>query len=383
MAQVQTPPPAPTVAAPVPETREFVTARTRITAAPGAKKATGFEVELTDFSGKFEFEVAPNPLIPGAPFRVRIFLKNDAKNDAKLDSLAVRITRNGDVANPQVRISEDDVKVGQRPMVAEIPGTWVAGTTRLGDGYRSDVEKRRAVPLQPHHEAALRGPSHVGELPFGQTRTSMSLTTRLRNAFIGGLVVLVPIVITVKALWWLFSYLDGLAHPFANLLLGRDIQGLGFVITLATILLAGLLFSAGPLKRLLDGAGAILDAVPVVGSVYGTTKKVLSGFGGPESKDAFQRFVLARLPGRTTPGFVTGSFKLTLRDGVTHDVLTVYVPTNHLYVGDVVILPGRTWWKRTFRSKMASASCYRRAPRSRSASRSAEASLRTGPGRSQ
>lgn len=167
----------------------------------------------------------------------------------------------------------------------------------------------------------------------------MSLTTRLRNAFIGGLVVLVPIVITVKALWWLFSYLDGLAHPLSILLLGRDIQGLGFLITVAAILLAGLLFSAGPLKRVLDGADALLDVVPLVGSVYGTTKKVLSGFGGPQSKDAFQRFVFARLPGRTTPGFVTGSFKLTLRDGITHDVLTVYVPTNHLYVGDIVILP--------------------------------------------
>ncbi|MBP9947442.1 MAG: DUF502 domain-containing protein [Vicinamibacteria bacterium] len=167
----------------------------------------------------------------------------------------------------------------------------------------------------------------------------MSVTTRLRNTFIGGLVVLVPIVITIKALWWLFSYLDGLAHPLANLLLGRDIAGLGFVITLVTVFLAGLLFSAGPLKRLLDGADSLLDVVPLVGSVYGTTKKVLSGFGGPQSKDAFQRFVFARLPGRTTPGFVTGSFKLTLRDGLTHEVLTVYIPTNHLYVGDVVVLP--------------------------------------------
>jgi len=167
----------------------------------------------------------------------------------------------------------------------------------------------------------------------------MSLTARLRNAFIGGLVVLVPIVITVKALWWLFSYLDGLAHPLANLMLGRDIPGLGFLITIGTIFLAGLLFSAGPMKRLLDGAESILDVVPVVGSVYGTTKKVLSGFGGPQSKDAFQRFVFARLPGRTTPGFVTGSFKLNLKDGGSHEVVTVYVPTNHLYVGDVVILP--------------------------------------------
>jgi uncharacterized membrane protein len=167
----------------------------------------------------------------------------------------------------------------------------------------------------------------------------MSVATRVRNTFIGGLVVLVPIVITVKALWWLFSYLDGLAHPLANLLLGRDIAGLGFLITVLAIFLAGLLFSAGPLRKVLDGADALLDVVPLVGSVYGTTKKVLSGFGGPQSKEAFQRFVFARLPGRTTPGFVTGSFKLTLRDGVTHDVLAVYVPTNHLYVGDVVILP--------------------------------------------
>jgi uncharacterized membrane protein len=167
----------------------------------------------------------------------------------------------------------------------------------------------------------------------------MTVAARLRNTFIGGLVVLVPIVITIKALWWLFSYLDGLAHPLANLLFGRDIAGLGFLITLLTVFLAGLLFSAGPLKKVLDGADALLDVVPLVGSVYGTTKKVLSGFGGPQSKDAFQRFVFARLPGRTTPGFVTGSFKLTLRDGITHDVLAVYVPTNHLYVGDVVILP--------------------------------------------
>lgn len=165
------------------------------------------------------------------------------------------------------------------------------------------------------------------------------MTSRIRNTFVGGLLVLVPIVITVKSLWWLFSYLDGLAHPLSNLLLGRDIPGLGFLITIGTILAAGLLFSVGPVRRLLDGAESVLEFVPLVGSVYGTTKKVLSGFGGPQSKDAFQRFVFARLPGRTTPGFVTGSFKLALRDGVTHDVLTVYVPTNHLYVGDVVVLP--------------------------------------------
>ena len=74
-------------------------------------------------------------------------------------------------------------------------------------------------------------------------------------------------------------------------------------------------------------------------AVYGISKKVLSGIGGPGSEHAFQRFVFARLPGRTTPGFLTGTFTLRFADGREHEVCTVYVPTNHLYVGDVVVLP--------------------------------------------
>jgi uncharacterized membrane protein len=166
-----------------------------------------------------------------------------------------------------------------------------------------------------------------------------SLSRRLRKLFLGGLVVLVPIVLTANALVWLFRFVDGLAGPFWEALLGRAVPGAGFVTTVAVVFLAGLLFSFGPLKRLLDGLEQVVDAVPVVGLVYGTTKKVLSGIGGPGAENAFQRFVLARLPGRTTPGFLTGTFTLRRRDGSVHEVCTVYVPTNHLYVGDVVVLP--------------------------------------------
>ena len=164
-----------------------------------------------------------------------------------------------------------------------------------------------------------------------------SFSGRLRNVFLAGLIVIVPIAFTVNALIWMFRFLDGLAQPLAQAALGRTIPGVGAVITVAVVLLAGLLFSAGPLNRLLASAEQVLDAVPLVGVVYGTAKQVLSGIGGPGSKHAFQRFVFARLPGRTTPGFVTGSFTLRFADGREHEVCTVYVPTNHLYVGDVVL----------------------------------------------
>jgi uncharacterized membrane protein len=166
-----------------------------------------------------------------------------------------------------------------------------------------------------------------------------TFSRQLRKLFLGGLVVLVPIVLTANALLWLFRFVDGLAGPFWEAVLGRPVPGIGFATTLAVVLLAGLLFSFGPLKRLLDSVEQLLDAVPVVGLVYGTTKKVLSGLGGAGAENAFQRFVLARLPGRTTPGFLTGTFTLRRKDGSEQELCTVYVPTNHLYVGDVVVLP--------------------------------------------
>jgi uncharacterized membrane protein len=165
------------------------------------------------------------------------------------------------------------------------------------------------------------------------------LSRALRNTFIAGLVILIPIVLTAKGLWWLFAYVDGLASPLAIRMVGRPIPGIGFVTTVAIVFLTGLLLSRGPLRRLLDGFEELLDAVPFVGTVYGTTKKVLAGFGKPESQSVFQRFVLARLAGRTTPGFVTGTFTLKRRDQTVESFCTVYIPTNHLYVGDVVVLP--------------------------------------------
>jgi len=166
------------------------------------------------------------------------------------------------------------------------------------------------------------------------------LTVRLRNKFIAGLVILVPIVITVNVLWWLFTFVDGFAQPIFVRIVGRAIPGIGFIITIAIVFLAGVLFSAGPLQKLLHGLEGLVDTVPVVGAVYGTIKKVLAGFGDPEQRSAFQRFVLARLPGRTNPGFVTNTFTLRRTDNTMYSLCSVYVPTERLYVGDVVILAG-------------------------------------------
>jgi len=161
----------------------------------------------------------------------------------------------------------------------------------------------------------------------------------VRNKFIAGLIILIPIVITAKTLWWLFSYVDGHARPVTRTLAGREIPGTGFALTVAVVLVTGLLFSSGPLRRLLDGLVEVLESVPVVGTVYGTIRKVLSGFGSPESRRAFQRFVLVRRGGTLSPGFLTGSFTLSRSNGATQIYQIVFVPTNHLYLGNIVVVP--------------------------------------------
>ena len=160
-----------------------------------------------------------------------------------------------------------------------------------------------------------------------------------RNKLVAGLVILVPAVITIQALWWLFVFVEDYSKPLAERLVEHEIPGIGFISTVIIVFLTGLLFSAGPLRRILDGLEDVIEHIPLVGVVYGTLRKVFAGFGGLPSSGAFKRFVLARLPGRTTPGFLTGSFTLKGEDGTERALCTVYVPTNHLYVGDVVVLP--------------------------------------------
>jgi uncharacterized membrane protein len=170
-------------------------------------------------------------------------------------------------------------------------------------------------------------------------RKPIGLLRGIRNKFVAGLIILVPILITAQALRWLFVFVDDFARPLARTLVDREIPGIGFITTVIVVLAAGLLFSAGPLKWLLDSLEEVIEYIPLVGVVYGTIKKVFEGFGTLRSRGAFKRFVLARMPGRTAPGFLTGTFTLERSDGTNQTLCTVYIPTNHLYVGDVVVLP--------------------------------------------
>jgi uncharacterized membrane protein len=158
----------------------------------------------------------------------------------------------------------------------------------------------------------------------------------LRRRFLTGFFVTVPLFISVAALVWIFGIVDGLTTPFYDQLLGRRIPGLGTLTTAFAILLVGVVATNVIGKRLLQRAEGVLLRVPVFRTIYAPVRQLVIAFS-PDNESGFKRVVLIEDVKRGySLGFLTKEFRIE-RDGVSQALLAVYVPTNHLYLGDIVI----------------------------------------------
>jgi uncharacterized membrane protein len=160
----------------------------------------------------------------------------------------------------------------------------------------------------------------------------------IRRSFLAGFFVTVPLIISVAALVWIFNVIDGFMGPIYFRWLQREVPGLGIVTTAALVLLVGVLATNVIGKRVVHRAEASLQRVPVFGTIYGPVKQLLAAFS-PDNEGGFKRVVLAEDPnGRLVLGFLTREFTADRGRGLERHV-AVFVPTNHLYLGDVMIFP--------------------------------------------
>lgn len=160
----------------------------------------------------------------------------------------------------------------------------------------------------------------------------------LRRSFLTGFFVTVPLVVSVVALVWTFRFVDGLTGEFFASLLGREIPGLGLVTTAAILLLVGAIASNVIGRRLVQRAEYWLGKVPVFRTVYAPVKQLIVAFS-PDNEFGFKRVVLIDdQTGGFVLGFLTREFTLARAEG-GESLVAVYVPTNHLYLGDVRVFP--------------------------------------------
>ena len=157
----------------------------------------------------------------------------------------------------------------------------------------------------------------------------------LRRSFIAGFFVTVPLFISVAALVWLFRIVDGLTEPFYQELLGRRVPGLGIATTAVGVLLAGALTTNVIGKRLLQRAEGYLLRVPVFKTIYAPVKQLVVAFS-PDNESGFKQVVLVEQGSGYALGFLTKEFIVDRGRG-PEGMLAVYVPTNHLYLGDIVV----------------------------------------------
>ena len=159
----------------------------------------------------------------------------------------------------------------------------------------------------------------------------------LRRSFIAGFFVVVPLFISVAAIIWVFGVVDGLTTPLYDRVLGRRIPGLGTLTTAAAIVLVGAFARNVIGRRVLQRGEAWLLRVPGFRTIYAPVKQLIVAFS-PDNESGFKRVVMIEDAKRGfVLGFLTREFTVDRGHG-PEALLAVYVPTNHLYLGDLLIV---------------------------------------------
>lgn len=159
----------------------------------------------------------------------------------------------------------------------------------------------------------------------------------IKKTFFAGLVVVVPIVITILAIFWLFRFVDGFLSPVFYEILGREIPGLGFLTTIVIIFLVGLVATNVLGSRFLKFIQDVLMRLPVVKNIYPTIRQLVEALS-PASSSSFKKVVLVEYPqkGVFSLGFLTNEVSINRSSGKAQ-FFSVYLPTNNLYLGQVAL----------------------------------------------
>ena len=155
----------------------------------------------------------------------------------------------------------------------------------------------------------------------------------LRRTLVTGFFVTVPLAVSLIALVWTFRLIDGLTLGLSERLFGSHIPGLGIAVGVVVLLLVGAVARNIMGRRLLARGEELLMHVPFFRTVYSPVKQLLAAFS-PDNEYGFKHVVLVQDPSRgLILGFLTKEFDLDSGG----EMAAVYVPTNHLYLGDIVI----------------------------------------------
>lgn len=170
------------------------------------------------------------------------------------------------------------------------------------------------------------------------------MLSNLRKWMFAGLLVIVPVAITIWLIEWMLSTLDKTLlilpeawHP--DKLIGFHIPGFGLILAVISLLIVGAAASNFLGKKVVVWGDAVLHRIPVVRSIYSSVKQVSDTLFS-ENGNAFRKAVMIEWPRSNvwTIAFVTGKPNGELLKHLKDDFVSIYVPTTPNPTGGYFVL---------------------------------------------
>ncbi|CAI9116498.1 OLC1v1017663C6 [Oldenlandia corymbosa var. corymbosa] len=164
------------------------------------------------------------------------------------------------------------------------------------------------------------------------------LQSWVSKKFMTGCVVLFPVAVTFYVTWWFIQFFDGFFSPIYERL-GVEIFGLGFITSVIFIFFVGIFASSWFGATVFWLGEWFIKRMPFVKHLYSASKQISSAISPEKNTSAFKEVAIIRHPrvGEYVFGFITSTVVLQ-RDNGDEELCSVYVPTNHLYIGDIYLL---------------------------------------------
>jgi uncharacterized membrane protein len=151
----------------------------------------------------------------------------------------------------------------------------------------------------------------------------------LLKSFLKGLLLVVPLTVTLWVFWLVFSTIDGL--------LGLKIPGLGFLATVAAIVLIGAVGSIFLVDRVVAWLEGALSRVPVAKLVYFSLKDFVGAFVG--EKKGFNRPVIVNLDDNGTIKVIGFATAEDLDVPGAEGYVAVYLQQSYNFAGNLILVP--------------------------------------------
>ncbi|WP_158963638.1 DUF502 domain-containing protein [Chachezhania sediminis] len=172
--------------------------------------------------------------------------------------------------------------------------------------------------------------------PFEDDKRRRGLLAALRSSFLTGIVVIMPVAMTIWLLWTLAGWVDGVVLPLVpsrfspEEYIGINLRGVGVIIFLVFTVIVGWIAKGLIGRSLIRFAESLVDRMPVVRSIYSGIKQI-SETVFAQSERSFEKAVLVEYPRRGiwAIGFISTEARgeIVARAHTGGKLLSVFVPT--------------------------------------------------------